>query len=473
MSKNKLYTLPSCPSLRCLDRFSVLPDSEEDENGEVPLWNLLRELIGQPVGSVNDAIETLETISVTVHGSSQAAGDFGKLHKFLSGFSLESFQHHWRIITQLALSMEHIFPETYIPVLQPGLELQFSQKQVACLVAHQVLCTLTCPLWRDGYHDFSIWYHSEQRHPKAVDMYLTAIFAYFDHLPSSILSDSEYLTSKIHDNDGNLSFSYHEYNAAISGTDLPDCVLAPIEVIQVENFDTDIQKQDAQGSSGAVIVSANKTIGFGQSATQEELFVGNSPGACPAVLFTPLLGAHEVMVVTGARPMLKITGQRRNIKWETMEMQIQDKRMGVKNKYPKGGRMLFMDALEIDMIENGQGLPDLDPENLLRELKKAICAFSSSPLTEVWTGLWGCGAFGGDPGIKMTILWVAASVTGGLRLKVMCDSADHVFARAFDAYVRRVSGIFTSTSELWALLERAPRTLQRMEYLEWAKINLL
>lgn len=78
--------------------------------------------------------------------------------------------------------------------------------------------------------------------------------------------------------------------------------------MQVSQFSTDLQTIHGQGANAGVVVSANKEIGFGQSVTQEEIYVGNCPEACPAVLFTPTLGDDHVLVVEGARPMLEITG---------------------------------------------------------------------------------------------------------------------------------------------------------------------
>jgi len=55
----------------------------------------------------------------------------------------------------------------------------------------------------------------------------------------------------------------------------------------------------------------------------------------------------------------------------------------------------------------------LSTRRLERELNKAFCGFrrdaSDQPCT-VATGNWGCGAFGGDPGVKFLIQLMAASL---------------------------------------------------------------
>lgn len=91
-------------------------------------------------------------------------------------------------------------------------------------------------------------------------------------------------------------------------------------------------------------MSANKVVGFGQSATQEQVHVGTSPEACPAVLITPPLRDDQALIVRGPQAMVNITGQQRDICLEEVPT-------------PDGGvnawwerTMVFMDALELDAV---------------------------------------------------------------------------------------------------------------------------
>jgi len=55
----------------------------------------------------------------------------------------------------------------------------------------------------------------------------------------------------------------------------------------------------------------------------------------------------------------------------------------------------------------------LSSRRLKRELNKAFCGFcrdASEQRCTVATGNWGCGAFGGDPGVKFLIQLMAASL---------------------------------------------------------------
>ncbi|KAL7925811.1 poly glycohydrolase domain-containing protein [Trichoderma austrokoningii] len=405
--------LPTSPSRRCLDRFSLL--DEEGDDGLVMFWPLLEHILGQPVKNTTQLIDVLDTIAHENCGSSGAANDYGTLREAVEQHGDTFFSRLWPTIVQLALMLPNLFPTRKIPVLQPGEKLCLTAKEVSCLVAHQFLCTCQPPPWREGYHDFSVWYGSGQRHPQAVRIYLTALFSYFDEFSGEAAISL----------DRHVEFSLHVSIAP----KLDESRLGTLTVVYVEKFSTEPQEAAYQGHNGATIVSANKDIGFGQSATQEELYVGNCPEACPAVLFTPTLRDDQVLVVRGARPMLRILGQRRDLVWEELAP-----------KEKQGGRMLFMDALELDEVSEGSAvLSDLKRENMTRELRKAYTAFLSWSGGEnpvVWTGLWGCGAFNGDPATKAILMWMAASLAGK-ELRLLVDASQKDFGVRFGRFVEK------------------------------------
>jgi poly(ADP-ribose) glycohydrolase len=229
--------------------------------------------------------------------------------------------------------------------------------------------------------------------------------------------------------------------------------LVPMSIQIVEKYDTRSLEPEFQGPSGAVVVSANKNIGFGQSATQEEVFVGNCPETCPAVLVTPTLQPDQTLTIEGAIPMLRIVGQRRSVSWQAL---TQD--------YGAGGRLLFMDALEIDELDDMNGLPDLQPENIQREIRKAYTAFSSwesEGEANVFAGLWGCGAFNGDPGVKVAVMWIAGSIAGR-KLNVICDDVHDPFLVDLKQLLDQVPDSWT-VQDLNQLLQRIPRHTKRLE----------
>ncbi|TGJ88539.1 hypothetical protein E0Z10_g181 [Xylaria hypoxylon] len=228
------------------------------------------------------------------------------------------------------------------------------------------------------------------------------------------------------------------HHTALGSSPVP---LSPIEIEIVESYQTCPVQLGLP--SGAAVVSANRYIGFGQSATQEEVHAGSSPETCPAVLITPPLGKNQVLVIRGAEAVLNITGQRREIKAIAQDV-------GVSVDW-RQRTMLFMDALELDIEDDEDGLPDLTPENLTREVDKAAIAFSSGVYEVVCSPLWGCGAFGGDPFVKVALLWCAASVAH-TSLKIICDSGLQEIVSSLNILVAAVRRRLETAQDLIELL---------------------
>ncbi|KAL2137269.1 hypothetical protein VTI74DRAFT_5000 [Chaetomium olivicolor] len=481
------YLLPSSPALKVLDRFSLLdedPAIEEDPSGLVPLWPLLQTLLSpndtnrdHPITSFAALASLLDTISITLRGTAQPAGDHALLqeairsHVHVHGGGIAGdgsgeqafFARLWPRLVELALQMPVLFPAGALPVLgRGGVDtLVLSRKQAACLVVHQFLRTLVAPEWKseeEGLHDFGLWYGREgQRQESAVKGYLAALMRYFEQV---VCSHEGWL-----DGDWNVEYTLRsvreeEFRGLLDGE---GCPLVEVEVEVVERYD--LSPESLGMPSGAVVVAANRYIGFGKSATQEEVHVGTSPEACPAVLVTPPLRDDQVLVIRGAQAMLNMTGQRRDVRVEDMP-------------FPGGGEgawrqrtMLFMDALELDMVEPGDSLPDLRPENLVREIRKAYTAFSSGRFPVVRTGLWGCGAFCADPGIKMLLMWLAASLAD-TKLVVVCDNTGQEFAEQFRFAIEMAGHVLQSTANLRQLLNQAPRHLVRGQTVSWVTEQL-
>ncbi|EZG45595.1 poly(ADP-ribose) glycohydrolase isoform [Gregarina niphandrodes] len=465
--------LPSSPSQRCYDRFSVL-DSVQEE-GLVPVFALLKEILKRDILEANQLTDALDTISNSLRGTSGVAGDYGMLQTCVQEHP-DFFTRTWPAICRAALQMPELFPEGGIRALdRTNTRHRLSRRQCACLIAHQFLCSLPPPPWRDGFYDFSVWYASSQRHPIAVKIYLSALFTYFDRLQEE-LEETSWKERRCQDGIlGCVEYSLHSLSS--SETCMPETwsaiSLAPLRVEVVERFNTEYQ--ECRWQEGAVVVSANKDIGFGQSATQEEVFMGNSPEACVAVLITPTLADDQVLVVRGAAPVFRISGCRRNltasvIKGET-DQEIHVDRRG-------GGMMLLMDALELDATSGSSSnaigdvtdgiLPDLRRGNVDREVRKAYTAFSAWGDKEyqqtVWSGLWGCGAFDGDPGIKTIVLWIAASLAGK-KLCLVCDGSHDGFSQQLNCLI--ASSASWTVADLKKRIDNIPRTVGRMDTMRW------
>ncbi|KAK7415251.1 hypothetical protein QQX98_006000 [Neonectria punicea] len=456
------FILPNSPSCRVVDRFSDLPENvlvDEDEDGRIPFWPLLCHLLQEPILTASQLIDRLQTIAANAEGCE--GGDYGSLKDFLAGDDEDFFGSTWPNLRDIALALPRYFTTGQLDILEPGRPLRLSRGQAACLVIHQFVCSAVPQRHDDGYQDFSIWYASGQRHPVAVQMYLTALFSYFTSLPDAqaLMNDHELA---LEDSGRCVTYTLHEQDEK----SLDGVTLGAVYVDYLGNYNTDFHLPEVQGPHGAVVVSANKVVGFGQSATQEEIFVGIAPEACPVVLVAPHLTNETVITVSGARAMLSVTGQRRDISWTVRPTPspVTDFRSWAQAW--RGGRLIFMDALEMDMVETADEiLPDLLPENIQRELRKAQTGFSAHPgHTAVWTGLWGCGAFCGDAGVKLVVLWFAASAAG-VRLNVVLGPEQHEIGRRFELVVSACKKM--SAGRLRELLLEVPKGLRKLEILDW------
>ncbi|KUL92501.1 hypothetical protein ZTR_02318 [Talaromyces verruculosus] len=409
--------LPSSSRHLCVDRFSVL----DDDSDTVPFWDILTAILSDNATSVSSIIDQLELIAVTLRGSTGT--DFGFLRSFLSKWErLPQFLSNvWPRIVSLALEMPTLFPTGELASLTgENRTMSFSRRQVACLVIHQFLCSLPSQPWTtDSSPDFHIWYSSSQPHDRVVQAYLTALFTYFERLAGDLLSPRS---------EWPVTFSIHSLHGAgpLHDESLLGQEFSPLEVIRVSEASTAPYLLGLP--RGAAVISANKNVGFGSSGTQEESHVGSSPEACPVVLLTPTLGPADVLVVQGAEAMISLIGYGRHARLDEI---LPTANTDAGSLVWTARTMLFMDALELDGHDPDGVLPDLLPGHLERELQKAYTAFSSSPYVSIFTGLWGCQSFGGNPQIKTIIQWCAASLAG-VPLNFVCSSQQEEFAASLD-----------------------------------------
>lgn len=326
--------------------------------------------------------------------------------------------------------MPELFPDGYIKVLgsAENPELVFTRRQLACLVVHQFLCTIPTPSWmmkgkgkesmimagEEGFVDFSLWYSDEPANFEAVCAYLTALFTYMEKIatkPGWLEQGAEEwpvvmrLRSLKDGDDEQLK------RMLASDSETSRTPFKPLEFVALPEPSTDPSLLGVP--DGAGVVFANRQVGFGKSATMEEVAVGTTPEACPIVLVTPPLKDDEVLIVVGVESLVVVEGHGRTARMTRVNRAVPPTR----DSPWRTRTMLFMDALELDGYDNTSldPLPDLLPGHVDRELQKAYTAFSSgspTPYAHVATGLWGCGAFGGNDEVKTMIQWCAAAFAG-------------------------------------------------------------
>jgi poly(ADP-ribose) glycohydrolase len=431
------FLLPNHPTIQCIDRFDLV----SSDDLQVPFWATLSVLLSYTITSTSDLIDQLESISFTLRGASNT--DYGFLKDFLEEqwpSTEQFFERVWPAAVKLALEMPELFPEGAIECLsEQNPELRFSRRQVACLVVHQFLCSLPGQPWTsDSSVDFHIWFSSGQPCPRAVEAYLHALFTYFKRL--------------VHGDDGKspsalLACSAEEWPITFLLRSLPESdkpfddfygnKFLPLKVARLPEASTDHSVLGLP--NGACVISANKNVGFGSSGTQEETHVGSSPEACSIVLVTPMLNDTQVLIAVGAEAMIAMKSYGRESRLDQVLEPDYDLHSAAMSIWPRR-TMLFMDALELDMFDAEDHVPDLLPGHVGRELRKAHTAFSSRPhehgYTEIFTGLWGCGAFGGDWQIKTIIQWCAAAMNGVTLHFVCAGDQQQAFATSLDEFTR-------------------------------------
>ena len=448
------YALPSCPSVLCENRFSI-PDTEDVY---VPFWSVFSALLrNTSVRSTAQLVDVLETIALERRGKSDS--DYKFFKDFLVKLNPPDFFYNqvWPRIKEVALEMPLLFPEHKIPILneeQP--EVILTRRQVACLVVRQFLCTLTAPIWQDGFQDFHIWYSGDQPHASAVEAYLTALLQYFYGFVNEDVSSP-------------LGYGLQEWPVRYVLHTLRKCTrlcldtstpLIPLEVLRISEATTSASMLGIP--DGAAVISANKFVGFGRTGTQDETHVGASPECCPAVLLTPPLDDNQTLVVTGAEAMITVAGYGRDARCsEVLSNTLQDN-LVVHGKKWKERTMIFMDAIELDLVECDFGLPDLLPGNVERELRKAYTGFysykqSNRPAySKIYRGFWGCGTFGGNLGIKTLIQWCAASFAG-CSLTFICSGDERRnFGDQLEEFVGNMKGKITADEFVDVLKKMKP-----------------
>jgi poly(ADP-ribose) glycohydrolase len=443
------FILPSSAKVRRQDRFDLVHSDEY----EVPFWDLLTAILRNESAPVTDAaslIEALGTIAVTLRGTAVDV-DFGLLRNFISrrmtDESANFFDETWPVLVDLALEMPNLFPGGTLPsLLSPaGTDVAFSRKQIACLVVHQFLCSLPPHPWStESFVDLRPWYSmSSTVHQGAVEAYLTALFTYFERIHESV--DGQKSILDLGTDEWPITFTMQSLTdqdvERLQSKEASGAMLSKTRVEIVNLAESQTAPNLLGLPDGACVISANKCIGYGPSGTQEELNVGISPEAYPAVLLAPPLSDHQVLICRGAEAMVSIVGYGRDAKLGEI---FRQPRMGAHEHLSWRGRtMLFIDALELDVLPVvGETLiPDIYPLSRMSRdmILKAYNGFRSGEYSHVITGLWGCGTFGGNRSVKCTLQWCAATLAGVPTLRfVLSTPEQHRFGEEFAQFVERI-----------------------------------
>ena len=349
----------------------------------------------------------------------------------------------WSRLREVALELPMHFPGGELEILHAGEDktLHFSRRQLACLVVHQALCSLTTerqqqtgrPHWNSWWCNFGVWY---QAAPSQNHNYLKSLFAYLKRVASPAGLDAP---------EREIQFARTRFADDLAGWQQCAAPLGEFEI-------TRKGPQAFAGQSGfAQVDFANKDIGFGVSHTQEELMMGHNPELCASMLLAPTLRDDEAIVVRGTQVEADYSREEGALAWRPLEEDGHDW---------AGHEIIAIDALEMDTLALQPGraadaLIDLEPRHLLRELNKAHAGFSAVRSGAIVTGLWGCGSFGGAAQVKTLLQWMAASRAGKrlvFNLPPGFGEVPREFLQDLDDLIGRVRASGLSAGELLSLL---------------------
>ncbi|CAK9831939.1 Poly(ADP-ribose) glycohydrolase [Anthophora retusa] len=156
---------------------------------------------------------------------------------------------------------------------------------------------------------------------------------------------------------------------------------------------------------------ANKYVGggvLGLGCVQEEIRFVICPELMVTMLVTEELDDTEALIVCGVERYSKYKGYSNTFKWmgDYVDETPRDS---------SGRRLTSIVAIDALYFTHTQS--QFSTNNIIRELNKAYVGFvgsegSKSNLPAVATGNWGCGAFRGNPKLKVLLQLMAAAITG-------------------------------------------------------------
>ncbi|KAF9056675.1 hypothetical protein BJ165DRAFT_1522563 [Panaeolus papilionaceus] len=418
MNSSSFLILPSHPDKTCRDDLSV---TDEDNPS---CWNVISILINnfqQSKFSIHKLPDLIQDISKALFDQSV---DTTFLSKFLQTNYPSTSKDTEDLLNNIfahALLLPDFFPSHTLPYLTfNNNHFTFTHSQVKSLLAHQLLNTLTPPKNNNWGSTFTAWYSANQPLKVAIEGYLSTLLTYFLHpFEDSQLITYSYITIQRPDRLDELKFwtSQVEYPLRQS------LIIEPMTSTSLEYPHPEIS---------TTLVASNSYPGFGPACTQEELVTGSCPPLLPlgALLISPPVPSDAAIVCTGILPISRWSGIGREAKCLGEDISVDHR------------TFLLLDASELDGVDtlSNPTIIDLEPDIFFRDLHKAyvgMFAISNLGIKNIASPLWGAGAFGGDPIIKVIVLCMAAA-RAGLQIHVSVDR-NRTYESPFNPFISTTS----------------------------------
>lgn len=359
-----------------------------------------------------DAIIALETIIWSSHQAHSHQADLSVLYEFIRADAAEEFEPMLPFIAQWALEAKDLFPQQ-IPILKKGISgiAGLNRAQIRSLLALMFWCAF--PAARSSLTSSSnsfIRVFGQPKHGRsaAQQAKLHCLFRYFQANMSA--SDQDFVY-------------FRRVTESVSPPRDP-YPLQPVSIItgpavHVESYPNCIQVDFADKSFGGGVL--------GSGSAQEECMLLAYMEPIVGLLLVEELQGNEVLYINGARVVNELEGFSSGMRWKKCVYEPADDRI-----------IVAMDAEDFRKREYAQ----YQPKSILRELNKALLAFSASNAPAhfpIVTGNWGCGVFKGDPQLKFLIQWLAASFCRREMVYLTWDNPELSELKVMVEYIRGFS----------------------------------
>ncbi|KAK0181940.1 hypothetical protein PV327_000118 [Microctonus hyperodae] len=386
---------------------SLYPIEQENKPREFRLrWEIIQEALLQSFVSSAQ----LEAAILSYNDKYAQRWDFRALHHFFNEVVDEEetkmfFDKLLPKMIQLALQLSALITGP-IPVLKQHSNslISLSQLQVASLLANAFFCTFprrnsTNPQSEYATYPyinfnrlFSAYRDEKPNRSAAVMEKFKCLFHYFRRVTTSAP-------------EGTITIQ----RCYIPKEDCPNWSqihnqLPPLHITSKGTIETD-------GAGLLQVDFANKYIGGGVlhwGCVQEEIRFVICPELIVTMLVTEVLDDTESLIISGVERYSNYEGYSNTFKWtgDFIDETPRDN---------SGRRKTSLVA--IDALYYNQADKQFSMKSIIRELNKAYVGFSSfdmpkNDLSAIATGNWGCGAFRGNPQLKVLIQLMAAAVSG-------------------------------------------------------------